>query len=681
MKQGTSEKIQNLAVSLQLVTIEDMRKHSLPQLVTMIANKLNELMDEVYCFETDVREILKAQNEKIQVLLDEGLYLEVENIFDGWVQDGTFDSLINQTALKKVNDRIDVTITQMNESITNDRFLITQLFNEKMNNGGMISVNQINKNVGKIDQSYLSDELIQMIAGTSPVSMIPEDGSITPIKNAYPTLIGEYPNENLLDIAKVTRGYYVYYEDGQIYELASHCVSDYIAVIGGQHYVSTQNEQTAFYDGNKQFISGVSGIGNGGQTIPSNAKYMRMSINMNNLAAAMISKDRLPINYYPYEAKLPPQLIKGYERYIPSETEKIVIVDNTIKFKGDMTLFDTIRRNYIRISGEYHLPNSGDCLTLNVINGEIKVVNYHTTLNSLNDNFIILFVEYNQRYLSSIFSDKQVIALEKRRNIYVSKTKNADYTTITEAINDCKLAPKNHQYNIIIDDGLYLEVLDLSGVNNINLIGVNKHTCVIQNKNANYYKAPLTTNGGGYFANLKFISSSEEDEGIEPRSYAMHYEGNGVGVCEFYNCIFKSDNNSAVGIGMRKNETLIFNHCEIIKTDTIPTTMGTFYCHSAQFNGHTNQNIIVKNCEITSQSGAFLTIDDSNTLDGIGEFGNVGGEMEITFINNLFFSGTLGKSDSGVILRGGQPKNDDCIVGSIVLSKRSYGNNVSQLNK
>ena len=44
MKQGTLEKIQNLAVSLQLVTVEDMRKHSLPQLVTMIANKLNELM-------------------------------------------------------------------------------------------------------------------------------------------------------------------------------------------------------------------------------------------------------------------------------------------------------------------------------------------------------------------------------------------------------------------------------------------------------------------------------------------------------------------------------------------------------------------------------------------------------------------------------------------------------------
>ena len=66
MKQGTLEKIQNLAVSLQLVTVEDMRKHSLPQLVTMIANKLNELMNEVHRFETDVIEMVETQNENIQ---------------------------------------------------------------------------------------------------------------------------------------------------------------------------------------------------------------------------------------------------------------------------------------------------------------------------------------------------------------------------------------------------------------------------------------------------------------------------------------------------------------------------------------------------------------------------------------------------------------------------------------
>ena len=113
MKQGTLEKIQNLAVSLQLVTVEDMQKHSLPQLVTMIANKLNELMNEVHRFETDVIEMVETQNENIQYLLGEGLHLEVATVFERWMEDGTFDTLINQTALKKVNDRIDETNAQL----------------------------------------------------------------------------------------------------------------------------------------------------------------------------------------------------------------------------------------------------------------------------------------------------------------------------------------------------------------------------------------------------------------------------------------------------------------------------------------------------------------------------------------------------------------------------------------
>lgn len=107
MKQGTLEKIQNLAVSLQLVTVEDMRNHSLPQLVTMIANKLNELMNEVHRFETDVIDIVETQNENIQYLLGEGLHLEVATLFEKWMEDGKFETLINQTLFKQINERTD----------------------------------------------------------------------------------------------------------------------------------------------------------------------------------------------------------------------------------------------------------------------------------------------------------------------------------------------------------------------------------------------------------------------------------------------------------------------------------------------------------------------------------------------------------------------------------------------
>ena len=110
--------IQELAIRMGLISVEDMCQYTIAQLVVKIANKVNELVNEVWRFESDVQEILKTQNENIQYLLGEGLHLEVENIFDGWVQDGTFDTLLNQSALKKVNDRIDETNAQLSVNAT-----------------------------------------------------------------------------------------------------------------------------------------------------------------------------------------------------------------------------------------------------------------------------------------------------------------------------------------------------------------------------------------------------------------------------------------------------------------------------------------------------------------------------------------------------------------------------------
>lgn len=113
--------IRELAKRMGLITVEDMCQYTITQLVVKIANKVNELVDEVWRFETDVQEMLKTQNENIQYLLGEGLHLEVENIFDGWVQDGTFDTLLNQSALKRVNDRIDETNAQLSPIIENQK--------------------------------------------------------------------------------------------------------------------------------------------------------------------------------------------------------------------------------------------------------------------------------------------------------------------------------------------------------------------------------------------------------------------------------------------------------------------------------------------------------------------------------------------------------------------------------
>ena len=124
--------IREIARRMNLVTIDDMCRYSIPQLVVMIANKMNELIDGVGQFESDMDEIVKSQNEKIQHLLGEGLLLEVENVFNGWFKDGTFDTLINQSALKKVNERIDETKVQLSQ---------------KLDKGGIVTMSNMGQDV------------------------------------------------------------------------------------------------------------------------------------------------------------------------------------------------------------------------------------------------------------------------------------------------------------------------------------------------------------------------------------------------------------------------------------------------------------------------------------------------------------------------------------------------------
>ena len=49
---------------------------------------------------------------------------------------------------------------------------------------GEVSVSDIDKNKGKLDQTYLSDELLQQMAGDTPINAVPANGSITSVKIA-----------------------------------------------------------------------------------------------------------------------------------------------------------------------------------------------------------------------------------------------------------------------------------------------------------------------------------------------------------------------------------------------------------------------------------------------------------------------------------------------------------------
>ena len=84
-----------------IITATDIERMTTLELLLTIIERVNELHG-----------LTKDGLEAVQRLLDKGVQEEVVAQLDEWVQDGTFDTLINQSALKKVNDRIDEIQTQ-----------------------------------------------------------------------------------------------------------------------------------------------------------------------------------------------------------------------------------------------------------------------------------------------------------------------------------------------------------------------------------------------------------------------------------------------------------------------------------------------------------------------------------------------------------------------------------------
>ena len=258
--------------------------------------------------------------------------------------------------------------------------------------------------------------------------------------------------------------------------------------------------------------------------------------------------------------------------------------------------------------------------------------------------------------------------LQTKLNFLVVGKSGGDYASIQDAIDNAYDTPSN-PVTIIIKPGVYHEYI-ISVGRNISLVGVDKETCIIRNDSGDYYKAPLKISGNGYVSNLTFLATHDDNIKCKIPSYAVQCDSEGAGKLTFYNCKLVSNQNSAVGIGMHQDQTIIFDKCEFIKNSIYGC--GSFYCHNDVTSNITNQHLVIKDCHITTSSGVAMRIDDANMYNG-----GTNSSMDISFYNNILHSEE--KEELNVVyfrdisINGG-------ICGQIKLNADSFGNNVSSLN-
>lgn len=121
------------------------------------------------------------------------------------------------------------------------------------------------------------------------------------------------PGKNLFDKNAVTTGYYINYTTGNLIANASYSASDYISVTAGQNYTQSYSHQTAFYDANKTYISGVAALGTPTTprtlTIPAGSVYIRMSVINTSLNTMQFEKGSESTSYQAYNLYLDPTRI------------------------------------------------------------------------------------------------------------------------------------------------------------------------------------------------------------------------------------------------------------------------------------------------------------------------------------------------------------------------------------
>lgn len=309
--------------------------------------------------------------------------------------------------------------------------------------------------------------------------------------------------------------------------------------------------------------------------------------------------------------------------------------------------------------------------------GKKSEQSFDITESTLFDNFSMkVLIETNK---INIVTKEDLSNIQSNTNnsyIIVDKNGRGDYISIQEAINNYNGIP------IFVRNGLYEEGRLECSDKNITIVGEDKYRTVVVNYGGLYGNDCLYASNGT-FSNMSFIS--EIKAGVTPPiggkngAYAVHVDSNNQaeGTCIFNDCIMISDFNASFGNGLRKNNTVELNNCDLISRqenrgqDYANGGMGALFTH----NNHTgtgdncpNQVLRLNNCRLKAKLKNVIRLQ---------EISKINSDATLDINNCLVYSETSGIT--GVIKYGNVNSFDEMSIWR--LSNTSYGNSVPELNR
>lgn len=258
--------------------------------------------------------------------------------------------------------------------------------------------------------------------------------------------------------------------------------------------------------------------------------------------------------------------------------------------------------------------------------------------------------------------------------IRVAKDGTGDYSTIMDAVRNA--GDIESPMTIVLQEGVYDEIVYLGNKHNISIIGVNRDQCIVKNTSGIYANTPIMVAGNFELRNITirmevqdFYPEYTDNVWATYPGYALHIDGNSKNVDEkttgrVVNCTMYSEAFPAVGMGVNQNQKVIFENCEMIRNCTKDifkqdNWKGAFLCHSSNYSLAPNQRLSLRNCIIRSNYGY-----SGNIRGNLGDSSN----FHVEAIDNTCYSEEMGLDSF------------EYISGDSILAPISHGNTASILN-
>ena len=465
---------------------------------------------------------------------------------------------------------------------------------------------------------------------------------------------------NIIENKYVFLGKYINHNNGNLIDFEAHSTTDFIPLSEDVHYSFGNyfdNSFFAFYDINKNYIADTRSANRILDfKAPAGAKYIRVSYltaNKENVYLKIVTDEHIEnwgvdilknVKFTPTffvnqtnggnssaswtsVSDFIPLLEGRFYGINPNTYQQFAFYDNNLQFLSNNLSADGKK--------DFKVPNGAKYMRMTVNNTDIGI-NYLKLKNPK-------------------FADK---IIEVGKEI-------SDFSTIQDAINYANSTNQSH--TIKISNGVYLEALVVLGTVSHSFIGASKTETIISDVNDDTQKWEALQVNGGYFENIFFRQKGG--------GYAVHCDYPKEGVIEFFNCRMETAYASAIGCGAQPNQTLKFRNCQIIQLNA-PVGIGTMYWHNAVDSSVVGQRLEMWHCEIFGNERA-LRIDDANQIYGDGNMPL--GNAKCLFVGNNFFSGWYQKELD--LRNNNQTTDTTAIIGKIQIDERSFGNNITSLNK